>query len=389
MQLAERMNRLGTESAFEVARQARALEAEGREIIHLEFGEPDFPTPPNIVEAGIRALRDGKTKYTASNGILPLREAIVEHVSRTRNLAITPNQVVVTPGAKPIMFFAILALVEPGDQVLYPNPGFPIYESMINFCGGKPVPYMLREANHFRFDPDEFRAKANRRTKLIILNSPHNPTGGVLEPDDLQVVAQVAHKYNCQILADEIYDDLVYDGTFASLLSIPTMAERTILLDGFSKTYAMTGWRLGWGVMPADLAEQFTLLQINSTSCVADFVQYAGIEALRGPQDSVQQMVAAFRERRNLIVDGLNAIPGFSCLKPRGAFYAFPNITATGWDSRKLAGYLLNEAGVACLGGTSFGSAGEGFLRFSYANSPENIRRALKQIRAAIEKIHD
>jgi aspartate/methionine/tyrosine aminotransferase len=389
MQLAERMNRLGTESAFEVARKARALEAEGREIIHLEFGEPDFPTPPNIVEAGIRALRDGKTKYTVSNGILALREAIAEHTSRTRGISITPNQVVVTPGAKPIMFFAILALVEPGDQVLYPNPGFPIYESMINFCGGKPVPYTLREANHFRFDPDEFRAKANRRTKLIILNSPHNPTGGVLEPDDLQVVAQVAHKYNCQILADEIYDDLVYDGAFASLLSIPTMAERTILLDGFSKTYAMTGWRLGWGVMPADLAEQFTLLQINSTSCVADFVQHAGIEALRGPQDSVQQMVAAFRERRNLIVDGLNAIPGFSCLKPRGAFYAFPNITATGWESRKLADYLLNQAGVACLGGTSFGSAGEGFLRFSYANSPENIRRALKQIRAAVENIHD
>ncbi len=389
MQLAERMNRLGTESAFEVARKARALEAEGREIIHLEFGEPDFPTPPNIVEAGIRALRDGKTKYTVSNGILALREAIAEHTSRTRGISITPNQVVVTPGAKPIMFFAILALVEPGDQVLYPNPGFPIYESMINFCGGKPVPYTLREANHFRFDPDEFRAKANRRTKLIILNSPHNPTGGVLEPDDLQVVAQVAHKYNCQILADEIYDDLVYDGAFASLLSVPTMAERTILLDGFSKTYAMTGWRLGWGVMPADLAEQFTLLQINSTSCVADFVQHAGIEALRGPQDSVQQMVAAFRERRNLIVDGLNAIPGFSCLKPRGAFYAFPNITAIGWDSRKLADYLLNQAGVACLGGTSFGSAGEGFLRFSYANSPENIRRALKQIRAAVENIHD
>lgn len=389
MQLAERMNRLGTESAFEVARKARALEAEGREIIHLEFGEPDFPTPPNIIEAGIRALRDGKTKYTVSNGILALREAIAEHTSRTRGISITPNQVVVTPGAKPIMFFAMLALVEPGDQVLYPNPGFPIYESMINFCGGKPVPYLLREANHFRFDPDEFRAKANRRTKLIILNSPHNPTGGVLEPDDLQVVAQVAHKYNCQILADEIYDDLVYDGTFASLLSIPTMAERTILLDGFSKTYAMTGWRLGWGVMPADLAEQFTLLQINSTSCVAEFVQHAGIEALRGPQDSVQQMVAAFRERRNLIVAGLNAIPGFSCLKPRGAFYAFPNITATGWDSRKLADYLLNEAGVACLGGTSFGSAGEGFLRFSYANSPENIRRALKQIREAVEKIHD
>lgn len=389
MQLAERMNRLGTEGAFEVARKARALEAEGRAIIHLEFGEPDFPTPSNIVEAGIRALRDGKTKYTASNGILPLREAIVEHISRTRGIAITPNQVVVTPGAKPIMFFTLLALVEPGDEVLYPNPGFPIYESMINFCGGKPVPYTLREANHFRFDPAEFRARASRRTKLIILNSPHNPTGGVLEPEDLQVVAAVTHKYNCLILTDEIYDDLVYDGVFTSLLSLPTLADRTILLDGFSKTYAMTGWRLGWGVMPADVAEQIALLQTNSTSCVNDFVQYAGIEALRGPQDAAQQMVAAFRERRNLIVDGLNAIPGFACLKPRGAFYAFPNITATGWDSRKLADYLLNEAGVACLSGTSFGSAGEGYLRFSYANSPENLRRALTQIRAAVEKIHN
>lgn len=389
MQLAERMRRLGSESAFEVARKARALEAAGREIIHLEFGEPDFPTPSNIVEAGIRALRDGKTKYTASNGILPLREAIVEHVSRTRDLAITPNQVVVTPGAKPIMFFTILALVEPGDEVLYPNPGFPIYESMINFCDATPVPYTLREANHFRFDPDEFRAQASPRTKLIILNSPHNPTGGVLEPDDLQVVAEIAHQYDCKILSDEIYDDLVYDGTFTSLLSIPTMAERTILLDGFSKTYAMTGWRLGWGVMPADLAEQITLLQINSTSCVADFIQYAGIEALRGSQDSVRQMVGAFQARRNLIVDGLSAIPGFACIKPRGAFYAFPNVTGVGGSSHKLADYLLNQAGVACLSGTSFGSAGEGYLRFSYANSPENIQRALQQIRAAVEKIHD
>lgn len=389
MKLAERMSRLGTESAFEVAQKARALEAQGREIIHLEFGEPDFPTPQNIVDAAMRALRDGKTKYTASQGILELREAIVEHTQRTRGVSITPNQVVVTPGAKPIMFFSILALVGPGDEVLYPNPGFPIYESMINYCGGTPVPYTLREENDFRFDPDEFRAKANPRTKMIILNSPHNPTGGVLEESDLEVVAEVANRYDSIIFTDEIYGHLVYDGKFTSFLNIPTLAERTILLDGFSKTYAMTGWRLGWGVMPAELAAKITLLQINSTSCVADFVQYGGIEALRGPQDSVEKMRAAFEQRRDVIVTGLNKIPGFKCLKARGAFYAFPNITGIGWDSRKLADYLLNEAGVACLSGTAFGSAGEGYLRFSYANSLENIERALKQIREAVVKIQD
>ncbi len=389
MRIADRMNHLGTETAFEVLVKAKALEAQGRHIVHLEVGEPDFPTPENIVQAGIRALRDGKTKYTPSAGIPELREAIAHEVSQTRRVDVSPDQVVVTPGAKPIMFFTILALVEPGDEVLYPAPGFPIYESMIDFCGGKPVPYLLREENNFRFDPDEFRAKANARTKLIILNSPHNPTGGVLEKSDVQVVAEVAQKHNSVVFTDEIYRRMLYDGTFSSILSLPGMAERTILLDGFSKTYAMTGWRLGYGVMPLDLVPHIARLQTNSNSCVAGFTQYAGVEALTGPQDSVTRMVGAFKERRDTIVDGLNAIPGLRSLKPRGAFYAFPNITGTGWDSRKLADYLLNEAGVACLSGTAFGAEGEGYLRFSYANSLENIKLALTRVRAAIEKIQD
>ena len=389
MKLAKRLNQLKGEGAFEVLVKARALEARGREVIHLEFGEPDFPTPPNVIEAGIRAIRDGKTKYTPSAGILELREAIAEHVSARNGVTISPDQVVATPGAKPIMFFAMLALVEPGDEVLYPNPGFPIYESMIGFCGATPVPYTLREANGFRLDADEFRARANSHTKMIILNSPQNPTGGVLESDDLQVVAEVARRCGSVILSDEIYWQVFYDDAIRSLVSDPTLADQTILLDGFSKAYSMTGWRLGWGVMPIELAEHVTRLQTNSNSCVAGFVQHAGVEALRGPQDSVRDMVDAFKQRRDLIVDGLNAIPGFRCAKPRGAFYAFPNITGTGWSSRKLAEYLLNDAGVACLSGTAFGDAGEGYLRFSYANSLENIQKALMRIRQAVEKIQD
>lgn len=389
MKIAQRMNRLGTETAFEVLVKAKALEAKGRDIVHLEVGEPDFATPENIVQAGVRALKDGKTKYTPSAGIPELRAAIAQNVSQTRGVTVSAEQVVVTPGAKPIMFFSMLALIEPGDEVLYPAPGFPIYASMINYCGGTPVPYILREENHFRFDPDEFRAKANAKTKMIILNSPHNPTGGVLESSDLKVVAEVAQRYDITVFTDEIYWRVLYDGTFSSLLSIPGMVERTILLDGFSKTYAMTGWRLGWGVMPEHLVPHITRLQTNSNSCVAGFTQYAGVEALTGPQDSVGKMVAAFKQRRDTIVDGLNAIPGFKSLKPRGAFYAFPNTRGTGWDSRKLAEYLLNDAGVACLSGTAFGSAGEGYLRFSYANSLENIEKALLRIREAVEKIQD
>ena len=389
MQVALRMGRLGTETAFEVLVKARALEAQGRSVVHLEVGEPDFPTPQNIVEAGVRALKDGKTKYTPSQGIPELRIAIANEVSQTRGVEVSPDQVVVTPGAKPIMFFTILALVEAGDEVLYPAPGFPIYESMIEFSGGKPVPYLLREENNFRFDPNEFRSKANARTKLIILNSPHNPTGGVLERSDLEVVAEVANKYDITVFTDEIYWRVLYEGKFSSLLSIPGMLERTVLLDGFSKTYSMTGWRLGYGVMPASLVPHIVRLQTNSNSCVAGFTQYAGVEALTGPQDSVTKMVAAFKERRDTIVDGLNAIPGLHCLKPHGAFYAFPNVKGTGWDSRKLADYILNVAGVACLSGTAFGAAGEGYVRFSYANSLENIKLALERVRAAVEKIQD
>ena len=389
LQVAQRMSRLGTETAFEVLAKAKALEAQGRQIVHLEVGEPDFPTPENIVEAGIRALKEGKTKYTPSAGIPELRAAIADHVSRTRGVPISPEQVVVTPGAKPIMFFSILALVEPGDEVLYPNPGFPIYESMIKYCGGTAVPYILREENNFRFDPEELRSKVNNKTKLIILNSPQNPTGGILEPSDLATVAQVANQYDVFVLTDEIYNEVLYEGKFNSLLSIPGMVERTILLDGFSKSYAMTGWRLGYGVMPLDLVPHITRLETNSNSCVAGFTQYAGVEALTGPQNSVRKMVAAFKERRDTIVEGMNAIPGFRCLKPSGAFYAFPNTAGTGWDSRRLAEYLLNEAGVACLSGTSFGEAGEGYIRFSYANSLENIKLALKRIREAVEKIED
>ncbi len=390
MKLAQRMDRLGTETAFEVLVKARALEAQGKSVVHLEVGEPDFPTPQNIVEAGIRALKDGKTKYTPSAGIPELRAAIADEVSRTRHVSISPDQVVVTPGAKPIMFFTILALVEAGDEVLYPAPGFPIYESMIKYCGGTPVPYLLREENDFRFDADEFRSKANARTKLIILNSPQNPTGGVLEPSDLQTVAEIAEKNNSAVLSDEIYRRILYEGTFSSIYSIAGMAKRTIILDGFSKTYSMTGWRLGYGVFPPELAPHIARLQTNSNSCVAGFTQYAGLEALTGPQDSVGKMVAAFKERRDVIVDGMNAIPGFSCRKPKGAFYVFPKTSGTGWESRRLADYILNEGGVACLSGTAFGAVGgEGYVRFSYANSLENIKLALARIREVVQKIQD
>ncbi len=389
MKLAERMSRLGTETAFDVLVKAKALEAQGRSIIHLEVGEPDFPTPPNIVEAGVRAMRGGKTKYTPSAGIPELREAIAAQVKQTRGVEVTPDQVVVTPGAKPIMFFSMLALVDTGDEVLYPMPGFPIYESMINYCGGVPVPYVLHERNNFRFDPDEFKSKITPKTKMIILNSPHNPTGGVLELSDMQVVAQVAQAHDITVFTDEIYWRVLYDGTFTSLLSLPGMFGHSIMLDGASKTYSMTGWRLGWGVMPSHLAPHIARLQTNSNSCVAGFTQYAALEALTGPQDQVTKMIAAFQERRDTIVEGLNNIPGFTCLKPRGAFYVYPNITATHWDSKRLAEYMLNEAGVACLSGTAFGAAGEGYLRFSYANSLENIQEALRRIRFAVEKILD
>ncbi len=389
MKLAQRMNDLGTETAFEVLVKARALEAQGRDIVHLEVGEPDFATPENIVEAAITSVRKGATKYTPSAGILELRTAIAKRVSESRGINVNPNQVVVTPGAKPIMFFVILALVDAGDEVVTPNPAFPIYESMIRFTGGIPRFYQLRQEDNFRFDPDEFRSLVNAKTKLIILNSPQNPTGGVLLESDLAVIAECATKYDIPVLADEIYWQIIYDGKFHSITQFPGMQERTIILDGFSKSYSMTGWRLGFGVMNETLAPHITRLMTNSNSCVSALTQWAGVEALTGQQESVETMRVAFQERRDVIVAGMNAIPGFSCLKPEGAFYVFPNITGTGWDSRKMADYILNEAGVACISGTAFGEYGEGFVRFSYANSLENINKALLRIREAVEKIHD
>ncbi|MDP8940737.1 MAG: pyridoxal phosphate-dependent aminotransferase [Actinomycetota bacterium] len=383
MKLAGRMKRLGTESAFSVLAKAKALEAQGRAIVHLEIGEPDFDTPEHIVEAGCRALRDGQTHYTPAAGIPELREAIAADISKSRGIKVEPEQVVVTPGGKPIMFFTILALVERGDEVLLPNPSFPIYESMVNFAGGRPVPVPLRQENEFRFDLEEFRAGLGERTKLVILNSPANPTGGVLTKEDLAGLAEILRgRPDVFVLSDEIYSRLLYETPFSSIASRPEMGpeNRTIILDGFSKTYAMTGWRLGYGVMPAPMAEQITRLQVNSNSCTNAATQYAGLEALNGPQDSVKEMLEEFRARRDLIVAGLNDLPGIECVTPRGAFYAFPRITETGYDSNTLADLLMEKAGVACLSGTGFGEYGEGHLRFSYANSRENISRALERI---------
>jgi aspartate/methionine/tyrosine aminotransferase len=382
------MSRLGTESAFEVLAKARALEAQGKQIIHLEIGEPDFDTPPHIIEAACRALHQGATHYTPSGGIPELRREIAAGMSLARGQEISPQQVVVTPGAKPIMFFVIIALAEPGTEVIYPNPGFPIYESMINFVGAKPVPIPLREERDFRFDVDELKSLITERTALVILNSPQNPTGGVLEPEDLQAIAEVCAARDIPVLSDEVYEHILYEGQFASIATYPGMStsERTIILHGFSKTYAMTGWRLGYGIMPLPLAEQVTRLMTNSNSCTSAATQWAGLEALKGPQDSVGAMVAAFRLRRDLIVEGLNALPGVSCVKPKGAFYVFPNIRGTGIDSRSCESFMMNEAGVACLSGSAFGQYGEGYLRLSYANSVENLTQALENMRTALER---
>jgi aspartate/methionine/tyrosine aminotransferase len=382
IRLAARMSRLGTESAFEVLVRARELEAQGKEIIHLEIGEPDFSTPPNIVEAAARALRDGWTHYGPSAGLPQLREAVAEYTAQYLGIPVDPNEVVITPGGKPIMFFIILALVERGDEVLYPNPGFPIYESMINFVGGQAIPYGLREDRDFDVDAEEIIDKITDRTRLIILNSPHNPTGGVMSREGLKVLADKLAGREIPVLSDEIYHRLIYEGDHASLAQFPGMKDRTIILNGFSKTYAMTGWRLGWGVMRADLARQVAQLMTNSNSCSASFIQIAGVAALRGDQSSVNCMREEFRRRRSVVVEGLNRIPGFSCRQPRGAFYVFPNIKETKWNSRVLADTILNEVGVACLGGTAFGQWGEGYLRFSFANSVENLQRALERIEA-------
>jgi len=386
LRLAKRMARLGTETAFEVLVKAKALEAQGRDIIHLEIGEPDFDTPGNIIEAGCDALRKGFTHYGPSAGMMELREVIAQYVSETRRVNVTPDEVVVVPGGKPIIFFSILALAEEGDEIIYPNPGFPIYESMINYVGAKAVPIRLREELEFRLDVDELASLINDRTKLVILNSPQNPTGGVLTKDDIAAIARAIGDRNILVLSDEIYSQLIFEGEHHSIMSIDGMKERTILLDGFSKTYAMTGWRMGYGVMRADLATHISRLMTNSNSCTATFTQIAGIEALRGSQDVVDEMRAEFKERRDVMVAGLNKIKGFSCRVPHGAFYVFPNITKTGWPSKKLADALLEDAGVAALSGTAFGDFGEGYLRFSVANSIENIEKALDRIDAWTKK---
>jgi len=381
------METLGTETAFEVLAKAKALEKQGKEIVHLEIGEPDFDTPKNIKEAAVKALYEGYTHYVPSAGIPELREAIAEYISKTRRIKVEPEEVVVTPGAKPIMFFAILACVNPGEEVLYPNPGFPIYESVINFVGAKPVPIPLLEENDFRMDHEYVKKKITKKTKMIILNSPENPTGGVLTKEDLKVIADcISNRDDVIVLSDEIYSRIIYEGEHESIASLPGMKEKTIILDGFSKTYAMTGWRLGYGVMRKDLAQKIAQLMTNSNSCTCTFIQMAGIEALKGPQNEVEKMVAEFRKRREVIVSGLNKIKGITCKKPRGAFYVFPNIKETGMDCRQLGDYLLNEAGVAVLPGTSFGKYGEGYLRLSFANSIENIKKALDRISKALEK---
>src|SRR5438309_772966 len=386
LRLAKRMARLGTETAFEVLVKARALEAKGRDIVHLEIGEPDFDTPGNIIDAGCDALHKGFTHYGPSAGLPQLRETIAQYVSKTRRVNVSPDEVVVVPGGKPIIFFSILSLVEEGDEVIYPNPGFPIYESMINYVGAKAVPIRLREEMDFRLDVGELAGLMNNRTKLIIMNSPQNPTGGVLTKNDIDSIARAIGDRNIMVLSDEIYSRLIFEGEHQSIMSVSGMKERCILLDGFSKTYAMTGWRMGSGLMPADLAPPIARLMTNSASCTASFTQVAGIEALGGSQESVEAMCAEFKKRRDVMVAGLNKIKGFSCRLPKGAFYVFPNITKTGWPSKKLADALLDDAGVAALSGTAFGDFGEGYLRFSVANSIENIEKALDRVGEWVRK---
>lgn len=389
MHIAQRMSRLGTETAFEVLVKARKLEAEGRDIVHLEIGEPDFDTPQNIVEAATGALRDGFTHYGPSAGLPQAREAVAEYIETTRpGVTCSADEIVITPGAKPIMFYAMMATLDEGDEVIYPNPGFPIYESVINFLGAKPVALPLQEEKEFRFDLDDLEARISKRTRMLIINTPQNPTGGILTREDVEGIARLAHEHNLIVFSDEIYSRITYDGfQHTSILEFPGMKERTIMLDGFSKTYAMTGWRLGYGMMPASIASMVAKLQTNCTSCTSSFTQVAGIEALRGPQEPAEEMIAEFRRRRDVIVDGLNKIPGFRCHRPHGAFYVFPNIEGTGYSSQRMADYLLYEAGVACLSGTAFGQFGEGYIRFSYANSIDNINRALDRINDAVSKL--
>jgi aspartate/methionine/tyrosine aminotransferase len=377
------MSRLGTETAFEVLVRARALEAQGRDVVHLEIGEPDFDTPANVGNAGMTAIQEGWTHYGPAAGQADLRQAIADYINRSRGTSYGPEHVVVTPGGKPIMFFLILALLEEGDDAIFPDPGFPIYRSMIDFVGARAISLPIREEHDFRLDVDELASLITPQSKFLIINSPANPTGGVLTYADLEAIGRLAVEHDLFVLADEIYSEIIYDGEHHSIATFPGMRERTAILDGFSKTYAMTGWRLGYGLMPEALAEQVARLMVNSVSCSASLVQRAGLEALTGPQEAVSDMVAAFRRRRDLMVEGLNQIPGISCLEPAGAFYVFPNITGTGSASKEFADRLLEEFGVAALSGTSFGEHGEGYLRLSYANSEENLAKALERIEAA------
>tara|TARA_Y100001960_G_scaffold37296_1_gene35209 strand:+ start:155 stop:1321 length:1167 start_codon:yes stop_codon:yes gene_type:complete len=384
MKLASRMNNLGTETAFEVLAKAKALESQGKSIIHLEIGEPDFDTPSNIIKAAQNALSNGYTHYGPSPGLMEVRERIAQEVSETRNISVSANNVVITPGAKPIMFFAMLALIDEGDEVIYPNPGFPIYESMINFVGGIPVPMKLLASNNFEIDLNDIVDQISPKTKLMIINSPNNPCGSVISKQDLTTLANLAKQNDFTILTDEVYRRFLYEGEYFSPVSVPGMTERTIILDGFSKTYSMTGWRAGFGVMPENLVEPISRLSTNSVSCTASFTQIATLEAMNGPQEEPMRMVDEFKKRRDVIVNGLNSIPGIECPMPGGAFYVFPSIEGTGMSSKQFANDLLEKHGVACLAGESFGEYGKGCIRFSFANSMENLNEALDRINSFV-----
>jgi aspartate aminotransferase len=387
VRLAKRMSRLGTETAFEVMVKARALEAQGKEMIHLEIGEPDFITPGKIIEEAVEALWGGYTHYCPSSCLPELQRAVAEEIRSTRGIEVDDDWVCITPGGKPILFYVIMALVDEGDEALYPNPGYPIYESMINFVGGKAVPLPLYEKHGFRFEAEELRERVSSKTRLLILNSPQNPTGGLLTREDLQLIADSANQHDFWVLADEVYSRILYEGSHFSIASLPGMQERTIILDGFSKTYAMTGWRIGYGVMPPELASHISRLITNSVSCTPPFIQRAGLAALSSANAESLEMVAEFKRRRDFLVEALNQIPGVSCFKPHGAFYVFPNIRSFGMASSAMADYLMREAGVAVLSGTCFGEFGEGYIRLAYANSMENLKRAAEKIRAALKKL--
>lgn len=387
MQYTERITRLESEGAFAVLAKAKEMEAQGRTVIHLQIGEPDFDTPTNISDAAIKAIREGHTHYAPSAGIPAVKDVVAQHVSRTRDIKVGMENVVIMPGCKPLIFAALISLIKEGDEVIVPNPGYPTYRSVTRFVGATPVPIQLREDNDFRFRLDDLRKLITPRTRMIILNSPENPTGGILTPEDLEGIYELARKHDLWILSDEIYSQIVYDVAFRSIASISGAMERTIIVDGMSKTYAMTGWRLGYGVMPKKLADYMFTLAINNFSSTATFSQYAMAEALQGPQDAVHKMVAEFRRRRDVIVAGLNNIDGVTCLKPEGAFYVFPNIAGTGLNSKQFQDIMLEEAGVACLSGTAFGHFGEGYVRFSYANSVENIQDGLKRIEAKLMEL--